>query len=103
MFNNTLPGSAAFHSCGRLCPPLKRKRPHTTRRIGWCLQRRNLQLGLRASCYETTTLFLAVDPVERLSALKLPNAQAGKQGAHLEIQHEVYASFRSRVARPSTA
>lgn len=110
MFDNMLPVSAVFHSCGRLCHRstlLKIKLPHKTHCIGWCMQRRNLQLVLIASCCETTMLFLVVDLAERLPRPLSPcsNCLMHRQEnkVRLKALHKVDASFMSRVVLPSTA
>lgn len=68
MFNNTLQVSAAFHSCGWLCPQKRtaeeKVSPYNT---PYWLEHaeKKPSTGAGASRYQTTTLFLVIDPTEK--------------------------------------
>lgn len=111
MFNNMLPVSAVFHSCGRLCPQRRtadeNASPYNTPHWLAHAEEKSSTGAQRFVVWDHNVIFSRRSCRKALRAvkpaLKLLHAQAGKRGCVWKTQHKAYASFRSGVAPPSTA
>lgn len=107
MFNNTLPVSAVFHSCGWLCPQkcTAEEKVSPCNTLCWLVdaEKKSSTGAQRFMLWDHNVIFSHRSCRKTLWAIKPALMHRQENRVRLEIQHKVYASFRSRVALPSTA